>query len=84
MSAKPWTKRRYEAHFVTTLTDADAENGETDTSLHMARDGRYITNAELDEMTAECARIGRMPGPMIPSPEKFPPSALLGFGRSRR
>jgi len=25
-----WAKRKYEAHFVSKLTDADAENGETD------------------------------------------------------
>ncbi len=25
-----WAKRRYEAHFVSKLTDSDAENGETD------------------------------------------------------
>ena len=48
-----WAKRRYEAHFVSKLTDADAENGETDTSLDMAPDCGYITNAEHTEMTAE-------------------------------
>ena len=26
-----WAKRRYEAHFISKLTDADAENSETDT-----------------------------------------------------
>ena len=66
-----WAKRRYEAHFVSKLTDADAENGETDTSLDIARDCGYITNAEYAEMTAECAQIGRMLGAMIQSPEKF-------------
>ena len=71
-----WAKRRYEAQFVTKLTDADAENGETDTSLDMARDCGYITDAEHDEMTAECAQIGRMLGAMIQSPEKFLTSDL--------
>jgi four helix bundle protein len=28
-----WAKRRYEAHFVSKLTDADSENGETETCL---------------------------------------------------
>ena len=28
-----WAKRRYEAHFVSKLTDADGENGETETWL---------------------------------------------------
>ena len=71
-----WAKRRYEAHFVSKLTDADAENGETDTSLDMARDCGYITDAEHAEMTAQCAEIGRMLGAMIQSPEKFLTSDL--------
>ena len=50
-----WAKRRYEAHFIGKLTDADGENSETDTSLDMARDCAYITDAEHAEMTAECA-----------------------------
>jgi four helix bundle protein len=66
-----WAKRRYETHFVSKLTDADAENGETDTSSDMARDSGYITDAEHAEMTAQCAQIGRMLGAMIQSPEKF-------------
>ena len=66
-----WAKRRYEAHFVSKLTDADGENSETDTSLDMARDCGYITDAEHAEMTADCAEIGRMLGAMLKSPEKF-------------
>ncbi len=33
-----WAKRRYEAHFISKLTDADGENSETDTWLDFARD----------------------------------------------
>jgi four helix bundle protein len=33
-----WAKRRYEAHFISKLTDWDGENGETDSSLDFARD----------------------------------------------
>ena len=33
-----WSKRRYEAHFISKLTDADGENSETDTLLDFARD----------------------------------------------
>jgi len=28
-----WAKRRYEAHFISKLTDCDGENGETDSSF---------------------------------------------------
>ena len=31
-----WAKRRYEAHFVSKLTDSDGENGETETWLDFA------------------------------------------------
>jgi four helix bundle protein len=41
-----WAKRRYEAHFVSKLTDCDGENSETDSSLDFARDCRYITVEE--------------------------------------
>src|SRR3977135_45906 len=44
-----WAKRRYEAHFVSKLTDCDGENSETDSSLDFARTAvisptRNITN----------------------------------------
>ena len=71
-----WAKRRYRAHFVSKLTDADGENSETDTSLDYAHDCGYITDAEHEEMTAECAEIGRMLGSMIKSPDKFLTSDL--------
>ena len=64
-------KRRYEAHFVSKLTDADAENGETDTSLDFAKDCGYITKAEHSELTAQCTEIGRMLGAMIRTQQKF-------------
>jgi four helix bundle protein len=66
-----WAKRRYEAHFVCKLTDADGENGETDASLDVAHDCGYITDSEHAEMTDECAQVGRMLGSMIRSPGKF-------------
>ena len=37
-----WSKRRYEAHFVSKLTDCDGENSETDSSLDFAKDCNYI------------------------------------------
>lgn len=38
-----WAKRRYEAHFISKLTDCDGENSETETSLDFARDCGYIS-----------------------------------------
>src|SRR5216684_3335243 len=45
-----WAKRRYEAHFISKLTDCDGENSETDSSLDFAEDCRYITSAQHAEL----------------------------------
>lgn len=37
-----WAKRRYKAFFVSKVTDADAENSETQTRLSFAHDCGYI------------------------------------------
>lgn len=66
-----WAKRRYEAHFVSKLTDCDAENSETDTSLDFAFDCGYVTADEHSDMVSQCDEVGRMLGEMIRNPEKF-------------
>src|SRR5262245_58329968 len=66
-----WAKRRYEAHFVSKLTDCDGENSETDTSLDFARDCGYISRADHQELTTLCAEVGRMLGGMLAKPEAF-------------
>jgi len=66
-----WSKRRYEAHFVSKLTDCDGENSETDTSLDFARDCSYISVAEHDQLTELCKEIGKMLGSMTRNPQKF-------------
>ena len=66
-----WAKRRYEAHFISKLTDCDGENAETDTSIDFAHDCDYITkeeHARLSEMNHE---VGRMLGSMLKNPENF-------------
>lgn len=66
-----WAKRRYEAHFVSKLTDCDGENSETDSSLDFARDCGYITVEQHAELTALCAEIGKMLGTMINNSTSF-------------
>lgn len=66
-----WAKRRYEAHFLSKLTDCDGENDETDTCLDFAKDCGYITEEEYKEMVADCTEVGRMLGAMIREPQKF-------------
>ena len=66
-----WAKRRYVANFVSKLTDCDAENSETDTSLDFARDCGYISAQEHASLTAEICEIGKMIGSMIQKPDPF-------------
>jgi four helix bundle protein len=60
-----WAKRRYEAHFISKLTDCDGENSETDSSLDSARDCGYISVQQHATLTAICEAIGKMLGSMI-------------------
>ncbi len=66
-----WAKRRYEAHFVSKLTDCDGENSETDSALDFARDCKYIGEVDHSELTAISRAIGKMLGQMIKDPSGF-------------
>lgn len=71
-----WAKRRYEAHFISKLTDCDGENSETDSSLDFAKDCLYITTERHRELTSMGSEVGRMLGTMIKSPTGFLTSDL--------
>ncbi len=66
-----WAKRRYEAHFVSKLTDSDGENSETDTWLDFARDCDYIHEQIYTQLKQDCEDVGSMLGGMLKSPYKF-------------
>jgi len=66
-----WAKRRYEAHFISKLTDCDGENSETDSSLDFARDCGFITNDQHRALVLMSQEIGKMLGSMIKTPGPF-------------
>jgi four helix bundle protein len=66
-----WAKRRYEAHFLSKLSDCDGENSETDSSLDFARDCNYISEDEHRYLSSACADIGRMLGKMMQKSGSF-------------
>jgi four helix bundle protein len=66
-----WAKRRYEAHFVSKLTDADGENGETDTWLELAHDCGYLSADKHERLRQINHEIGAMLGRMIQNPSSF-------------
>src|ERR1035437_6741075 len=69
--AEAWAKRRYPAHFVSKLTDADGELQETRHWLGRALKYGCATKVQTDEMEKQCAAIGKMLGNMIKKPETF-------------
>ena len=66
-----WAKRRYEAHFISKLTDCDGENSETDSSLDFSRDCEYINDVQYNDLTGICREVGKMLGSMINNPDQF-------------
>src|SRR5437867_7493170 len=66
-----WAKRRYEAHFMSKLTDADGENAETETWIDFARDCDYLSEQDHALFSTKCHEIGAMIGAMINNPSPF-------------
>jgi len=66
-----WAKRRYPAHFLSKITDADAENSETDTWLEFAKDSACLSAEDHTELERKVAGVGRMLGAMLKNHESF-------------
>ena len=66
-----WAKRRYEAHFISKLTDSDGENSETNTWLDFARDCGYLPADDHARLVHDCQGIGSMLGAMLKNPSPF-------------
>jgi four helix bundle protein len=66
-----WAKRRYQAHFISKLTDSDGENSETDTWLDFALECGYLDPSDHVRLTIECKEIGSMLGSMLNKPKPF-------------
>ncbi|MGA3006837.1 MAG: four helix bundle protein [Opitutaceae bacterium] len=69
--AEAWAKRRYSAHFVSKLSDADAELHETEHWLMCAHKQGYLTRDDFSSLSAELTEVGKMLGSMIRKPESF-------------
>ncbi|RME87606.1 MAG: four helix bundle protein [Anaerolineae bacterium] len=69
--AEAWAKRRYEAHFISKLTDADAECQETSHWIETARDCGYLTPEQSAVLLAKCEEIGRLLAGMMAKSSLF-------------
>ena len=63
--AESWAKRRYPAHFLSKLTDADGELQETLHWVTSARACAYIAEDECERLTGKALVVGRQIGSMI-------------------
>ncbi len=69
--AEAWAKRRYEAHFISKLTDAGSECFETPHWIETARRCHYLTDEKAAYFTAQYDRLGRLLAGMIAKASAF-------------
>ncbi len=69
--AEAWGKRRYEKHFISKLTDADAEQLETQHWIEVAEDCNYVVHAQVLQIINKLSEIGRMLNSMMKKAKQF-------------
>lgn len=69
--AEAYKKRRYPNHFISKLTDADMENGETQAWLDASLACNYISNEKYAELNRQSEEITRLLIYMMNNPNKF-------------
>lgn len=69
--AEAYRKRRYKKHFISKLTDSDAENSETQSWLEFAFACNYIGVETKEELNQKSLEVGKLLNYMINNPGKF-------------
>ncbi|MCW8820069.1 MAG: four helix bundle protein [Ignavibacteriaceae bacterium] len=69
--AEGYRKRRYQAYFLSKLSDSDMENSETQVWLDFAFSCGYLSSEQHKRFFQESSEVGRMLNHMIHNPEKF-------------
>ncbi len=69
--SESYRKRKYPKHFVSKLTDSDAENSETQTWLEFSLACKYINEEIFKELINKSEEVGKLINYMILHPEKF-------------
>ena len=69
--AEAYRKRRYQKHFVSKLSDSDAENAETQTWLLLAFSCNYIKKELYNKLLQNSEEIGKLLFYMMNNPHKF-------------
>lgn len=66
-----YRKRKYPAHFVSKITDCDAENTETQVWLDFSLRYNYITEEVYKDKLAKSEEVGRLLQDIINNPGKY-------------
>ena len=69
--AESYRKRRYTNHFISKLTDSDAENSETNVWLEFSLKCEYINIETYNDLNNKTIEIGQLINYMINNPNKF-------------
>jgi four helix bundle protein len=69
--AEAWGKRRYEKHFLSKLTDADAEQQETQHWIETANDCNYLSADTVEQLLKQYITLGKMIGSMMNKSDIF-------------
>ena len=69
--AESYRKRKYVKHFISKLTDSDAENSETSVWLDFAFECNYISYETLLELNSKSIEVGKILNFMMQNPRKF-------------
>ena len=69
--SEAYRKRLYPKHFVSKLSDSDAENSETLTWLMFALKCGYIDKNKYEVLSSENLEVGKLINYMINNPSKF-------------
>ena len=69
--AEAYRKRRYVNHFISKLTDSDAENSETNVWLEFSLKCGYISQEKYSDLSTRNIEIGKIINYMINNPAKF-------------
>ncbi len=66
-----YRKRRYVKHFISKLSDSDAENTETQVWLDFSLSCKYIPKERYDDLLLKSEEVGKLLNCMMNNPEKF-------------
>jgi four helix bundle protein len=69
--AEAYRKRQYEAHFLSKVSDSDAENSETQVWLDFAFASQYIPEDVHQQLYLSSEEIGRLLSDMLNHPKKY-------------